>query len=84
MGAHPRRVSAGFQIKSKNTLDEANAMQVAYADTKNKNVCLRWWNPPRFHLQCSSIKLADLISSFRILISQLLREYYIRLSPTAY
>lgn len=28
---YPRR------IKSKNTLDEANVMQVAYADTKNKN-----------------------------------------------
>jgi len=34
------RIHAGFQIKSKNTLDEANAMQVAYVDMKNKNACV--------------------------------------------
>jgi len=31
------RISVGFEIKSKTTLDEANAMQIVYVDTENKN-----------------------------------------------
>lgn len=34
------RVAGEFEIKFKTTLDEANAMQIAYVDTKNKNSCV--------------------------------------------
>lgn len=34
------RISGEFDIKSKTTLDEANAMQIAYVDTENKNSCV--------------------------------------------
>lgn len=60
-------------------------MQIAYVGTENKNSCV---DGIRRAFICnvlficninSSIKSADSISSFRILISQLSREYYTKI-----
>lgn len=58
-------------------------MQIAYVDTKNKNSRA---DEIRRAIICNVRQLnrLDSISSFRILISRLSREYYIKLYPSDY